>query len=66
MVIDDHVVVTGSFNFTIAAEEHNAENLLVIEDKELAHKYAKNWADHLQHSERYDGPVESVAKRKWY
>ena len=30
MVIDEGVVITGSFNFTRAAEENNAENLLVI------------------------------------
>jgi phosphatidylserine/phosphatidylglycerophosphate/cardiolipin synthase-like enzyme len=30
MVIDSQTVITGSFNFTKAAEENNAENLLVI------------------------------------
>jgi phosphatidylserine/phosphatidylglycerophosphate/cardiolipin synthase-like enzyme len=30
MVIDKTTVVTGSFNFTKAAEEKNAENLLII------------------------------------
>ena len=30
MVIDGRIVITGSFNFTKAAEENNAENLLVI------------------------------------
>ena len=36
MVIDGQTVITGSFNFTKAAEENNAENLLVIRDKALA------------------------------
>jgi len=36
-------VITGSFNFIRAAEENNAENLLVIRDKKLAERYAKNW-----------------------
>src|SRR6185369_4528696 len=31
MIIDDRIVITGSFNFTRAAEEKNAENLLVID-----------------------------------
>ena len=35
MVIDGHEILTGSFNFTKEAEEHNAENLLVIEDAPL-------------------------------
>ena len=30
MVIDGETVITGSFNFTKAAEERNAENLLII------------------------------------
>jgi hypothetical protein len=39
MIIDECVVLTGSFNFTRAAEEHNAENLLVINDPVLAKQY---------------------------
>ncbi len=53
MVIDGVTVITGSFNFTKAAEEHNAENLLVIQDSALASKYADNWRLHLKHSPRY-------------
>jgi phosphatidylserine/phosphatidylglycerophosphate/cardiolipin synthase-like enzyme len=34
MVIDKPVVVTGSFNFTKAAEHHNAETLFVIRSNE--------------------------------
>jgi phosphatidylserine/phosphatidylglycerophosphate/cardiolipin synthase-like enzyme len=55
MVIDGYEVLTGSFNFTKAAEEHNAENLLVIQNAPLAAKYAKNWQEHLEHSESYPG-----------
>ena len=53
MVIDGETVVTGSFNFTRAAEESNAENLLVIRDKALAAKYSANWHSHAQHSQPY-------------
>jgi phosphatidylserine/phosphatidylglycerophosphate/cardiolipin synthase-like enzyme len=55
MVIDGTTVLTGSFNFTKAAEEHNAENLLVIQDPALAEKYAANWKVHADHSESYAG-----------
>jgi phosphatidylserine/phosphatidylglycerophosphate/cardiolipin synthase-like enzyme len=55
MVIDRDTVVTGSFNFTKAAETRNAENLLVIRSAELADKYRQNWNRHLKHSERYWG-----------
>lgn len=53
MIIDREIVITGSFNFTKAAEESNAENLLVIRDKELASRYIENWQLHDQHSESY-------------
>ena len=40
MVIDGATVVTGSFNFTKAAEEKNAENLLILrENAELIQRY---------------------------
>jgi len=55
MVIDGVTVITGSFNFTKAAEENNAENLLVIHDKALADRYMKKWQDHAGHSEVYVG-----------
>ena len=55
MVVDGRIVITGSFNFTKAAEESNAENLLVIQDADLAAKYAKNWQEHLEHSVPYEG-----------
>ena len=53
IIIDDGIVITGSFNFTKAAEEHNAENLLVIRDQQIAEKYTANWHLHAAHSERY-------------
>ena len=50
MIIDEKTVLTGSFNFTSSAEERNAENLLVIQDKELAAVYLRNWQKHCAHS----------------
>ncbi len=55
MVIDRAVVLTGSFNFTKAAETQNAENLLVIRSTELAARYVKNWEAHAAQSEPYTG-----------
>lgn len=54
MIIDREIVITGSFNFTKAAEERNAENLLIIKDKGLAKVYMENWNKHREHSETYD------------
>ena len=53
MIIDRATVITGSFNFTKAAEERNAENLLIIHSKELAKGYLENWQKHREHSEVY-------------
>jgi phosphatidylserine/phosphatidylglycerophosphate/cardiolipin synthase-like enzyme len=55
MIIDGKTVLTGSFNFTKAAENNNAENLLVIQDPTLAAKYTANWQAHLKHSDVYTG-----------
>ncbi|MFA5160211.1 MAG: phospholipase D family protein, partial [Candidatus Omnitrophota bacterium] len=59
IIIDGVTVITGSFNFTNAAEDKNAENLLVVHDKAVAKKYRDNWNKHQQHSEPY--VIESVA-----
>jgi phosphatidylserine/phosphatidylglycerophosphate/cardiolipin synthase-like enzyme len=54
MVIDDQEVITGSFNFTKAAESGNAENvLLILHAPELAAHYTSNWKEHLAHAEKH-------------
>jgi len=55
MIVDDTTVITGSFNFTKAAEESNAENLLVLHSRELAARYLENWTAHQAHSQPYAG-----------
>jgi len=54
MVLDSARVITGSFNYTRAAQERNAENVLVIADSDLARRYADNWRHHSAHSGRYE------------
>jgi phosphatidylserine/phosphatidylglycerophosphate/cardiolipin synthase-like enzyme len=69
MVIDQAIVITGSFNFTKAAETRNAENLLIIRDPVLAAAYAKNFANHLSHSQppgAADIPAPSYHRRSHY
>lgn len=51
ILIDGRTVLTGSFNFSLAAEEHNAENLLTDANSPLAGAYADNWTLHDAHSE---------------
>ena len=56
MLIDHHTVTTGSMNFTKAAEEKNAENLLIIKHHDkVFEKYLANYERHLDHSKRYSG-----------
>ena len=50
MVIDDEVVITGSFNFTNSAENRNAENFLILKSADLAHEYKMQWQNHWAHS----------------
>ena len=42
-VIDNSVVITGSFNWTSQAVNHNQENILFLENKNLAKKYANEF-----------------------
>lgn len=64
IVIDGGIVITGSFNFTSAAEERNAENVLIVHDRVLADKYADNWREHARHSEKYAGKSKIERGRK--
>lgn len=55
MVIDagtpSALVITGSFNFTRAAQYKNAENVVFISGSDtLAQAYARNWQRHLKHA----------------
>ncbi len=49
MVIDESVVITGSFNFTNSAETRNAENFIILKSSELAQKYQAQWRTHWAH-----------------
>jgi phosphatidylserine/phosphatidylglycerophosphate/cardiolipin synthase-like enzyme len=56
ILIDGRTIITGSFNFTKAAETSNAENLLVIHNHpQLFAAYETNFKKHLAHSEAYAG-----------
>ncbi|MBA4118854.1 MAG: phospholipase D family protein [Candidatus Puniceispirillum sp.] len=48
MIIDGKTVVTGSYNWTNAAQFRNAENILFIESPELAKQYKKNWEERMR------------------
>ncbi|HYG85050.1 MAG TPA: phospholipase D-like domain-containing protein [Azospirillum sp.] len=53
IIVDGVTVITGSFNFTKAAQEKNAENLVVLKDAALTPRYIENWKRHVGHAEPY-------------
>ena len=50
MIIDKKKVITGSFNFTKSADTRNAENVLLIDDANIAAQYFLNWHNRKQES----------------
>lgn len=59
MVIDDNIVVTGSYNFSKGAEHSNAENnLILIGNHKLVALYEDNW------QWRWDNTKEIAANGK--
>ena len=52
MTIGTNTVITGSFNWSAAAEKSNGENLLVLRGKELTERYRANWRKHRDHAVR--------------
>jgi phosphatidylserine/phosphatidylglycerophosphate/cardiolipin synthase-like enzyme len=44
-VIDDVIVTTGSFNFSLNADTNNNENLLIIYDVSLAGEYSDEFGE---------------------
>ena len=49
MIIDESVVITGSFNFTNSAATRNAENFLILKSNDLAQRYKSEWQLHWAH-----------------
>jgi phosphatidylserine/phosphatidylglycerophosphate/cardiolipin synthase-like enzyme len=65
MLIDGHVVITGSFNFTNQAEHENAENLLILRgQRELARQYRADFEVHKAHSRAASPQAHPAAHRR--
>jgi phosphatidylserine/phosphatidylglycerophosphate/cardiolipin synthase-like enzyme len=66
-VSDGTRVITGSFNFTTAAQKSNAANLLRLQDADLAAEYKANWERRRTVSQVYQGalpPTEAENQRE--
>jgi len=47
MIIDNIIVITGSFNFTDNADKRNAENVIVLYNNNIAKQYYDNWKNRI-------------------
>jgi phosphatidylserine/phosphatidylglycerophosphate/cardiolipin synthase-like enzyme len=65
MIIDEKEVITGSFNFTKAAQNKNAENLLIIRDPALADIYMRNWQRRKAVSNYLNAPQAKSHHHGW-
>lgn len=55
VLVDTRTLITGSFDFTSAAETDNVENVLILHDQpRLQSAYEENFRSHLAHSDRFD------------
>ena len=52
MIFDLSTVLTGSSNFSGAAESHNSENIIIIADEKLAKQYLGFWEERKKVSEK--------------
>lgn len=43
IIVDDRYVITGSLNFSTSAEVSNDENVIIIDNPEIAHLYVQNF-----------------------
>lgn len=44
-VIDNHVVISGSYNWTDNAAERNDENILIVKDWKTANQHTREFLD---------------------
>ncbi|OWY71847.1 hypothetical protein B7486_09310 [cyanobacterium TDX16] len=52
-IVDSRAVITGSYNFTKAAEDKNAENILILKNADdVIDSYIENFERHLEHAKK--------------
>lgn len=62
IIIDRAIVITGSFNFSKAAEESNAENMLIMNRPDIAAAYVTNFDTHMKHARAYQRKESSPSR----
>jgi len=43
ILIDDQIIITGSYNFSNSAKTHNDENTLILHSSEIAQRYREEF-----------------------
>ena len=54
VILDDRLVITGSFNFTKAADTRNAENVVMLDSRTVAAWFTRNWEERRSVSRRFE------------
>lgn len=60
IIIDRHLVIGGSYNYTQAAERRNAENVTLIDAAEVAEWFLANWNSRRDASRRFEAQPPDV------
>ena len=55
IVIDERLVIGGSYNYTASAQKRNAENVTFSESREIARGVLANWDSRLKVSRAFEG-----------
>lgn len=61
MIFDEDIILTGSYNFTNAAETRNAENLLIIKNRPTVKIYKRNWKRRYERAKEIN--LKSLTKK---
>ncbi len=59
MVIDEHLTIGGSYNYTAAAQKRNAENVTFTDSPEIARQFIANWDSRLKASRVFETSAEN-------
>lgn len=58
IIIDNETVVTGSYNFSASAAHRNVENVLIVNEMNVARRYGEHWRDRAAVSLPYEARTE--------
>ncbi|WP_188080153.1 phospholipase D family protein [Neorhizobium sp. P12A] len=57
IIVDGHLTIGGSFNYSANAEKRNAENVTFTESKPIAARFIENWKSRLTASREFEPPA---------